>query len=225
MSMDAIDEPSKWVCRLSTMFGKTPSQPLHHLRRKLRSGGRLEKGTVPSNGTGFLVNLPYTKKFCIMTAGHNLKDPVLGHAISVEVIFPNKLTFTATPGEFSVSKIYHENTTTDRGDESSISDYGLIFVDREKYKSVPGSDLGGCAFSILHTKSELFRMEVTVHGHKGGEEQQTKNTSPLSRVEFDTLFYFKRTEPGVSGGPVFISRDGTDIAVGIQSVRIPTPSR
>lgn len=176
----------------------------------------LEKATDPFYGTGFLVNIPHTKKYCIMTAAHNLKHPDKGNATNIEMKFPNGLVLVASPGEFSLSRIFQESPATDKDDESAVSDYGLIFVDREKYQSINGSNLGGCAFSVLYTSSELVRMEVTVHGYKDGEEHQTKNTSALSQVKFERLIYPIKTRQGVSGAPVFISRDGVHIAVGIQ---------
>jgi V8-like Glu-specific endopeptidase len=159
-------------------------------------------------GTGFLVNIPESEKYCIVTAGHNLRDPK-GRATNVNVKFPGGLEFIANPDEFFVSKIYDNNPTM----ESEASDYGLIAVDRKKYPS----DLdGGCAFSILPTDSELLLRDVTVHGYRGKEPRQSKATSEFDHVSRDRLYYKQKTEPGVSGGAVFIINDGGSVVVGIQ---------
>lgn len=194
--MDSTDEPSKWVCHLI---------------------GHFDSGESPIHGTGFLVNIPDTNMYCIMTAGHNLKRAEGGYAISIQVIFPNQLKFTAEPGEFFVSKIYHDYTTLKETDESSVSDYGLITVERNKVMAPKELDLRGCAFSILTPKSELLGMDCTVHGYKLGDPLQTKNTSKFLIVLPETFSYIKETTPGVSGGPIFISQHGSDIAVGIHN--------
>lgn len=153
-----------------------------------------------------------------MTAGHNIVDVGSGRATGIEVVFPNGLTFNATPDEYFASKAYEENPTDRSQDETSIFDYGLISVDKKKHLSDPKLDPGGCAFSMLTTDYEMLHMEVSVHGYRLGETQQTHNTSPLSRVDSNALYYSKDTVPGVSGGPVFVSKDGVYTAVGIQCV-------
>ena len=170
------------------------------------------------SGTGFVVNIPGSKRLSIMTAGHNIVDVENGRASGIEVVLPNGLTFRATPDEYFASRAYEANPTDQSQDETSIFDYGLISVDKKKHILDPKQDPGGCAFSILTTDYEMLQMEVSVHGYKYGEMRQTHNTSPLSRVDSNALYYSKDTVPGVSGGPVFVSKDGVYTAVGIQCV-------
>ena len=158
-----------------------------------------------------------------MTAGHNIKRPERGYAIHIEIKFPNNLTFTAYPGDYFVSQIFHKYTTLKATDSGSTSDYGLITVDREKVKAELELHLRGCAFSVLYPKSSLVNMECTVHGYKKGCLEQTKNTSNFYIVQQATFSYKKETEPGVSGGPVFISQNGSDVAVGIQLSLLSAP--
>lgn len=162
--------------------------------------------------------------YCIMTAGHNIKRPEGGYATTIEIKFPNNLAFTAHPGEYFVSEIFQKNTTLKATDDSSISDYGLITIDREKVKAPSALDLRGCAFSVLYSKSSLVNMECTVHGYKEGSSEQAKNTSDFYIVQQETFSYKKETKPGVSGGPVFISQNGSDVAVGIQLSLLSAPS-
>lgn len=152
-----------------------------------------------------------------MTAGHNIINMHAGYTTGIKVIFPNGLIFNANPEECFVSKVYRDHPTTLSSDDSSISDYGLIAVGKGPHSLPdPKLDLGGCAFSVLHTEYDLLHMDVSVHGYKGEDSQQTKNASPLSRIDSHALYYAKETEGGVSGGPIFVSADGTNTAVAIQ---------
>ncbi|RSL74135.1 hypothetical protein CEP53_000457 [Fusarium sp. AF-6] len=199
MPMDLTGEPSKWVCRLVCHFPGSPS---------------------PIFGTGFLVNIPFTQKYCILTAGHNIARPEEGRANRVEVTFPNDLAFeaSASAGELFVSDVYAANPTLSDSDPSSISDYGLVAVDRFKQPPAQGRALGGCSLSVLPSRSELLHTGGTVYGYSQGNVLQTKETSPFSRpVQARYLKYNKDTKPGVSGGPIFVSYNGSDVAVGIHN--------
>lgn len=160
--------------------------------------------------------MPDTNMYCIMTAGHNIKRPEEGYVTHIQVKFPNELTFEARPGEFFVSETFHKFTTLRPQDDGSVSDYGLITVDRQKVKAPQELHLRGCAFSVLFRTWMLEKRDCTVHGYKEGSPLQTKNTSSFNLVLDDRLTYNKETTEGVSGGPVFISQNGSDVAVGIQ---------
>lgn len=222
MAMGPADEPAKWVCRLFCQFSRKPfPRSCHCSKLTFLIDGK--DGLI--HGTGFLVNMPDTNMYCIMTAGHNIKRPEGGYAIHIRVEFPNKLDFTAHPGEYFVSEIFHKYTTLKAADDSSISDYGLITVNREKVLKAPSVlDLRGCAFSVLYPRSSLVKMECTVHGYKEGSSQQAKNTSNFKVVQQHTFTYRNETKPGVSGGPIFVSQDGSDVAVGIQLSLLSAPS-
>ncbi|KAJ6256900.1 hypothetical protein Dda_7783 [Drechslerella dactyloides] len=163
--------------------------------------------------------MPNTKMYCIMTAGHNIKRPEQGYATRIEVEFPNGLKFNAQPGEFFVSEAFHRQTTLRAEDESSVSDYGLITVNREMVAASPELDLFGCAFSARLRRFEMYERDCTVHGYKEGATLQTRNTSKLLLVLEDRLTYDIETAGGVSGGPVFISHEnhGSDIVIGIHN--------
>ena len=214
-----MSRPSGYATSIVNLVGNTPLS-CHCSKLTYHIDGKEDL----IYGTGFLVNMPDTNMYCIMTAGHNIKRPEGGYATSIEVKFPNTLTFTAHPGEYFVSEIFHKNTTLKAIDDSSISDYGLITVDREKVKAPSALDLRGCAFSVLYSKSSLVNMECTVYGYKKGSSEQTKNTSNFYIVQQENFSYIKETEPGVSGAPVFISQNGSDIAVGIQLSLLSAPS-
>ncbi|KAH7112508.1 hypothetical protein B0J11DRAFT_597879 [Dendryphion nanum] len=159
----------------------------------------------PVLGTGFLVNIPFTKKYCVITAGHNVARPNEGRANRVEVSFPGGFTFTAQASELFVSRVYGAKPTLSDGDPSSLSDYALIAVDRAKH-APPQSPLGGCSLSILPSRSELLHTGGTVYGYNPSAGIQSKETSPFLRpVKADVLEYEKNTQPGVSGGPIFVS--------------------
>jgi V8-like Glu-specific endopeptidase len=174
-------------------------------------------GANPVSGSGFLVNVPFTQKYCILTAGHNVRRPDEGRADRVEVFFPNGFTFTATAAELFVSKVYDAHPTLRDQDPSSISDYALIAVDRVKHPMTEGQAMGGCSLSVLPSRSELLHTGGTVYGYSLGNVLQTKETSPFSRpVQAQFLEYEKDTHEGVSGGPIFVSYNAGDVAIGIQ---------
>ncbi|KAF3146885.1 hypothetical protein TWF569_001476 [Orbilia oligospora] len=78
-------------------------------------------------------------------------------------------------------------------------------------------DLYGCAFSCMFYTSDLAEREGSVYGHMENSKTQTKNISRFSLTLPTTLVYAKQTKPGVSGGPVFVTKGGSDIAVGIHN--------
>ncbi|KAF3165845.1 hypothetical protein TWF106_007893 [Orbilia oligospora] len=78
-------------------------------------------------------------------------------------------------------------------------------------------DLYGCAFSCMFSISDLAEREGSVYGHMENSRTQTKNISRFSLTLPTTLVYAKKTKPGVSGGPVFVTKGGSDIAVGIHN--------
>ncbi|KAF3290982.1 hypothetical protein TWF970_000238 [Orbilia oligospora] len=78
-------------------------------------------------------------------------------------------------------------------------------------------DLYGCAFSCMFYTSDLAEREGSVYGHMENSKTQTKNISRFSLTLPTTLVYTKQTKRGVSGGPVFVTKGGSDIAVGIHN--------
>ncbi|KAF3318585.1 hypothetical protein TWF173_006607 [Orbilia oligospora] len=78
-------------------------------------------------------------------------------------------------------------------------------------------DLYGCAFSCMFSTFDLAEKEGSVYGHMENSKTQTKNTSHFSLTKPTTLDYTKETKQGVSGGPVFVTKGGSDIAVGIHN--------
>lgn len=193
--MESSDEPSKWVCRLESYF----------------DGG-------PYCGTGFVVNIPETKKLCILTAGHNITRKDAGDLCKIRVTFPNELVIEdVKPEECFASHIYKDNPTIDSTSANAFWDFGLISIDPVKYKVAPDLRPGGCAFNVWRTKQDLLSNQVTVHGYRKDEPGQTKGTSSLDRVDAHALYYYIDTIGGVSGGPVFsLDDDGNYVAVGIQ---------
>ncbi|KAL1961711.1 hypothetical protein VTN77DRAFT_1111 [Rasamsonia byssochlamydoides] len=194
MSMDSTDEPSKWVCRLECFF---QHDNIYY-------------------GTGFVVNIPGSQKLSIMTAAHNILHVDAGHVRSIRVTFPNRLTVDVEPDECFVSSVYREKPTNKSTDESSISDYGLITIDQDRFDS--GLHPGGCAFSVWRTDYDLLQKPVTVHGYLQGKPDQAKGTSSLDRIDSAALYYSIHTVGGVSGGPVFsVDEHGNYIAVAIHN--------
>jgi V8-like Glu-specific endopeptidase len=152
-----------------------------------------------------------------MTAGHNIVRPAEGRAEKMDVYFPNGFTFTATGEELFVSEIYTASPTLSDRDPSSISDYALVAVDRSKHKQTPEQIMLGCALSVLPIRSELLHTGGTVYGYDFGNVLQSKETSPFFRpVQTRFLEYGKATHGGVSGGPIFVTHNGRDVAIGIQ---------
>lgn len=84
-------------------------------------------------GTGFLVNIPFTKKYCIITTGHNAVRSNERSADRVEVSFTRGFTSTAQANELLVSRIYSAKPTLSDEGPSSLSDYALIAVERVKH--------------------------------------------------------------------------------------------
>jgi len=169
--------------------------------------------------------MPFTNKHCIVTAGHVLQRPVEGLAVRMDVFFPdggltNRPTFTADRSELFVAAGYAEAPTLSEGDASAVCDYGLVALDKARHPVPPGVSLdGGCALSILPSRSELLHTGGTVYGYGHGALMQTKKTSPFARpVQPHVLEYEKEVEgrEGVSGGPLFVSYRGSDVAIGIQ---------
>jgi V8-like Glu-specific endopeptidase len=177
--------------------------------------GHSGDGKEPEWGTGFLVNIQESNKFCIMTAAHNIFLKGVGKVQEIQAEFQNGLTVTASRDECFASKVFESNPAESSGEDSSFFDYGLIAVNKNKN---PQSrlDPGGCAFSVLLKGHELLHMHVSVHGYKKGEETQTENASGLDHLDNEALYYTKNTTNGVSGGPVFVVVDGIHTAVGIQ---------
>lgn len=203
MSMDPVDEPSRWVCRLTSFFAAK------------------DAGTdVKSSGTGFVVNVPGSANFSILTAAHNLLDATLGSPKRVEVVFTNGLEFDVFPGEWHISQVYSEDPTTSATHSSSHFDYGLIVTDRQKHLDANPDfgDPGACGIDILMRDIDLLHKEVAVHGYPLGTHTQRMNSSSLDTLDDLSLHYDKDTMGGVSGGPVFISKDGPHTAIGIQYV-------
>lgn len=238
MPMDITGEPSKWVCRLvchfrTFQFVICPTlelgtqdvlfPPYIPTYANVTYCCTSASSPDPIFGTGFLVNIPFTQKYCILTAGHNVARPEEGRADRVEVFFPNGLAFvaSASAGELFVSEAYAASPTLSDRDPSSISDYALVAVDRSRHRPPPTRDqaLGGCSLSVLPSRSELLHTGGTVYGYSQGNVLQTKETSPFARpVQARYLEYEKDTKPGVSGGPIFISYNSGDVAIGIQYV-------
>ncbi|KAL2815195.1 ankyrin repeat-containing domain protein [Aspergillus granulosus] len=201
MSMGPTDEPSRWVCRLTSIFTNPDG-----------------RNDIESSGTGFLVHIPRTANFCILTAAHNLCDAKLGTPKSLLVIFPTGLEFSVHPDEWHVSQAYKSQPTTSAADPISYFDYGLIVTNREKHlKADPKLDPGACGFDILMRDIDLLYKEVAVHGYPGGTHEQQMNLSPLDTIDAQSLHYSKDTMGGVSGGPVLISLDGPPTAIGVHN--------
>ncbi|GAQ09198.1 2-5A-dependent ribonuclease [Aspergillus lentulus] len=202
MSMDPVDEPSRWVCRLTSFFAAK------------------DAGTdVKSSGTGFMVNIPGSANFSILTAAHNLLDATLGSPKRVEVVFTNGLEFPVFPGEWHISQVYSKDPTTSATHSSSHFDYGLIVTDRQKHLDANPDfgDPGACGIDILMRDIDLLHKEVAVHGYPLGTHTQQMNSSSLDTLDDLSLHYDKDTMGGVSGGPVFISKDGPHTAIGIHN--------
>lgn len=212
MSMDSVHEPSKWVCRLESSFGKP--YPLYEASIcSYHASGE----STPGYGTGFLINISGSKKLCIMTAAHNILNVNAGWIVEIIVTFSNGLTLKATRKECFVSNIYENNPTDDSSQESSIGDFGLIALDRKRFGSTSEQFPGACAFSVWLSDYELLQSQVFVHGYMEGKEAQTRSTSPLLRVTKNSLHYGIDTAGGVSGAPVFtVDANGGYVAVGIQ---------
>ncbi|GES66441.1 hypothetical protein ATETN484_0015000700 [Aspergillus terreus] len=202
MSMDPVDEPSRWVCRLTSFFTNKDADTV-----------------VDSSGSGFVVNIPGSANFNILTAAHNLLDAKLGGPERVEVVFTNGLEFSVFPGEWYISQVYSKDPATSATHSSSHFDYGLIATDRQKHLDAnPGfGDPGACGIDILIRDIDLFHKEVAVHGYPMGTHTQRMNSSSLDTLDDLSLHYSKDTMGGVSGGPVFISKDGAHTAIGIHN--------
>ncbi|KAL2826478.1 hypothetical protein BDW59DRAFT_160996 [Aspergillus cavernicola] len=202
MSMESTDEPSKWVCRLESYFDDGPFC-----------------------GTGFVANIPETKKLCIFTAAHNIIRKGAGDLKKIRVTFPNKLVIDdVKPEECFASHIYKQNPTIDSTNANAVWDFGLISIDRAKHTIAQDMGPGGCAFNVWRTKQDLLANQVTVHGYREGKPGQTKGTSSLDRVDSHALYYYIDTIGGVSGGPIFsLDDDGNYVAVGIQYNNPPMP--
>ncbi|KAM4068143.1 trypsin-like peptidase domain-containing protein [Hirsutella rhossiliensis] len=191
MPMDPTGEPSKWVCRLKSHF---------------------------LSGTGFLVNMPLTRKYCIMTAGHNITRPGEGRANSVDVIFPNGLKLTAKAAELFVSNVYDTSPTLSHQHDSSYSDYALIVKNVDWEEADEATRMQGCSLSILPTRNTPPHTRGTVYGYSKGNELQTKTTSLFtSGFQPRYLEYTMETQEGVSGGPIFVSSGNGDVAIGIHN--------
>ncbi|KAH8726769.1 hypothetical protein GQ44DRAFT_725944 [Phaeosphaeriaceae sp. PMI808] len=170
-------------------------------------------------GSGFLVNIPFTKKYCIMTAGHNIVLPGKGKAERIIVVFPNELVFTAKAAELFVSSEYAASPTESEADDSSIYDYGLIAVDRSRVVNITSEkEIRGCALHVLPSRIQLPNTSGTVHGYVNGSTTQSKLTSSFIRpIQAKVFEYDKHTAAGVSGGPVFIDYRQRTVAVGIHN--------
>ncbi|EPS35635.1 hypothetical protein H072_10941 [Dactylellina haptotyla CBS 200.50] len=157
-----------------------------------------------------------------MTAGHNIKRPVGSYAKSILVTFENSLEFEAKPTEYFVSSTFDIYISLEGSKDSSVSDYGLITVSRDRINLAnPNLDLFGCAFSASISNTALFQSPWLVYGYLGGETKQTGNPPTSKWVREDQLIYDQGASAGLSGGPVFITRDspGNYVAVGIHNYK------
>jgi V8-like Glu-specific endopeptidase len=168
----------------------------------------LENGET-SVGTGFLVNFRDSAKDCIMTAGHNIVNKACS-VNKIEASFPRGEKMTALGNQCFVSKIYKDNPD----EVNDKDDYALI--------AVPPGDkkLGGFGFSAVIPENQLIQGSVFVYGYASGGGLQGFESSLVKgklKEKPRQLFHSVKTQPGVSGGPVWIKhQDDYYTAIGIQ---------
>lgn len=168
--------PYKWICKLKLMRGY---QELGH-------------------GTGFLINIPGSKKCVILTARHVLKDE---SATGIKITFPGLEEIVVLRTEFRYLDELNAET-----------DYGIIILPDIK------SPTTSCGFGFHAAMLDrgLLDADLSLVGYPGSQFDLWGSGGRTQSVDSKILKYLLPTSAGQSGSPVFIWHEGMLTVVGIQ---------
>lgn len=189
------------------------------------------------SGNGFFLNIPGVEdRHIILTAAHNLMKNG-DHSFNLKAIYnnpyevdpsdPSKVIFTY-PTNSPFIEVSVENTSPHtyvcegyaQGSTNPADDYGIICIPR-----TPGVGPKGFGFSLNLAFRKVFKGTIHVSGFRaprGDASEPPKTIRPVtssgSNMAYhnDHIEYWAKTEPGISGSPVWVEYNRFIAAVGIQ---------
>ncbi|KAI0380478.1 hypothetical protein F5Y04DRAFT_289461 [Hypomontagnella monticulosa] len=178
---------------------------------------------IRKEGSGFFVNIPNTRFDVIFTAAHNLVEKPQKYCSNIKIV-----TGPSVKGEIPVTTdmIRVRQEYLERPDElNAVHDYGIILLDRGQKKERRGfafhlmlglSDK--CIAGLGYGEGIIRGRWVYVGGYKPGETEFPRRSDGICTREMLTqLTYKANTEPGMSGGPVWMGFRGVETVVGIHN--------
>ncbi|KOC10748.1 hypothetical protein AFLA70_197g002161 [Aspergillus flavus AF70] len=166
-----------------------------------------QKGVI-RYGTAFRINIPGVERAVLLTARRNLADEQGRLSQDLEIYNEH--------GRNKLRDIGHKEVFLSAFDPRSASDtgvysgYGAILFDKEAE-----SYLGGYGFSLELGQANLEGDGLGVCGYLK-QDTLSRSTGLCLSCQDDRMTYNAITMPGMSGSPVFMSRNGDATAVGIQ---------
>lgn len=189
------------------------------------------------SGNGFFLNLPGVEdRHIILTAAHNLMKnkersynlkAIYNNPYEVDPSDPSKVIFTyPTNSPFIITSV--ENTTPNtyicqgyaNGSTNPADDYGIICIQRTSPKGPKGF-----GFSLNLAFKKVFKGTVHVSGFRAPADdvpEPPKTIRPVTSSGSNMVYhhnyieYWAKTEPGISGSPVWVEYNKFIAVVGIQ---------
>lgn len=183
-----------------------------------------EKLGAVKYGSGFYVNIPNNRFDVIFTAGHNLVEKPQQYCSNIRIISGTlkQGEVPVTPDMIRVRQEYFR-----KPDESSaVHDYGVIVLDRKQkigrrgfgfhlMLGLPSKYVAGLEDD---RKDVLQDRWVYVSGYRPIDtDLPRRSEGKCDRPNSNQLTYKADTEPGMSGGPVWIGFRGVETVVGIHN--------
>ncbi|KAI1385440.1 uncharacterized protein F4822DRAFT_445392 [Hypoxylon trugodes] len=189
-----------------------------------------EKLGIEKEGSGFYINIPNAKFDVILTAGHNLVDRRRHHSSNIRIIHDphTKEDIHVTPQMIHVCDRYFD----DPDEDQAIYDYAVILLARDRKARHRGFGFnlmlgltpppGDTPVPVDEEESDiLLGSSVYVSGYVPDNSPPKKHPSRSEgkciRTYTQQLHYKAKTEPGMSGGPVWIGFRGVETVVAIHN--------
>ncbi|KAI1118534.1 hypothetical protein F5Y14DRAFT_217796 [Nemania sp. NC0429] len=176
------------------------------------------QGKDTSYGTGFYVNIPDTKTYVVLTAGHNLINAEGISSRNLVVFRAAGSASSATQNNLKINDqdiFISSSYRVTPSNANTENDYGAILVPR----AIDNARARGFGFALKLGHDDLRKDELSISGYRVDTAPGLPVTSTGQCIgcQENQLEYRIQTEKGLSGSPVIMAYKGHDTAVAIHN--------